>query len=494
VRAAGWGTIRGMRLRAVLGRVGLALGSAVVTVAVLETALRLNDYRFSPVVLVPPEASGDFRAFHLETDPLAVFDAELFWRPNPDAWEDMDERGFRGRTQARPGEVLVVAIGDSNTIGSPGAGEHWTADLQDLLDHNATPRPVRVINAGCFGWASLQGLRRFQQVLALRPAVVFFSFGANEAHRVTSADADYAERAAWLRRWGGLRLAAPVAHRVWSLVDRRRGERRFRPRVSLAEHRRHLEEFVDTARAHGVVPVLLTRPYVGSPDNERNWMAWAGRYRKLSREVAAEKGAACVDVHHSFAQMPQLFQDESHFNRMGRHRMAALLLRQLKGLGHAHTDYAYEPALEPGGVPDTRPELGPGWWAAEPWGQRRGRWTKRTAVAFLERRGDEDRLEVDLSLFSPRDLTVGRVEVNGRPLARIEARNGGWRRTLDVAAIPEREVVVRFVVDDPYVPRRMTAGAQDTRTLGVFVHAVRLQGGGAAPARRAAARPTVPAG
>ncbi|HEX6738355.1 MAG TPA: SGNH/GDSL hydrolase family protein [Vicinamibacteria bacterium] len=472
------------------GRAGLALGSVVLTFAVIEVGLRLGDYRFSPIMLVPRETPGDFRAFHLDTDPYAVFDADLFWRPNPEVWADMDEHGYRGRAQARPGEALVVAIGDSNTIGAPGHGEHWTADLQDLLDHNATGRPVRVLNAGCFGWASLQGLRRFEQVLALRPTVVFFSFGANDAHRVTSPDADYAARAAWLRRWSGLRLAAPVAHRIWSLLDAREQARRYRPRVSLDEHRRHLEQFVDAARAHGITPVLLTRPYVGTPDNQANWMAWAGRYRKLSREVAAEKGAACVDVYHAFAAMPQLFQDESHFNRMGRHRMAALLLKELKELGLAQTDYAYEPSLEPGRVPDEQPELGPGWWAAEPWsGTERGRWTRRTAVAFLERRHGEDRLEVALSLLSPRGQTAGRIEVNGRPLARIEGGNGPWHRSLDVASIAERQLVVRFVIEDPYTPRSLDPQAQDARTLGVFVHSVRLRGGGPADRRSA-----VPAG
>jgi lysophospholipase L1-like esterase len=472
-----------MRLRALGGRLALALGAAVLTIAVLEIGLRLSGYRFSPVALVPRDAVGDFRAFHLETDPYAVFDFELFWRPNPAVWADMDEHGYRTQRPARPGEVLVVAIGDSNTIGAPGSGEHWTADLQDLLDRNATPHPVRVLNAGCFGWASLQGLRRFQQVVPLHPAVVFFSFGANEAHRVTSSDAAYAERAAWLRRLSGLRLAAPVAHRLWSLLDQGREAHRFRPRVSLSEHRRHLEEFVDTARAHGITPVLLTRPYVGTPYNQSNWMAWAGRYRKLTREVAAEKGVPCLDVYREFGQTPQLFQDESHYNRMGRHRMATLLLRELKELGLVTTDYVYEPALEPGRVEDARPELGPGWWAAEPWGQRGwGRWTKREAVLFLERRDGEDRLDVDLSLFSPRNQTLGRVEVNGQPLARIAGPNGAWRQTLDLVRIPERELVVRFVTEDPYVPRTATPGAQDARTLGVFVHSVRLVGRRAVPA------------
>jgi lysophospholipase L1-like esterase len=434
-------------------------------------------------VLLPGDDGNDFRAFHVEGDPLVVFDHELFWRPNPKAWSEMDDRGVRGPHARGNGELLVLAIGDSNTIGAPGPRQHWTADLQMLLERNRPGRPVRVLNAGCVGWASLQGLRRFHQLLDLRPAVVFFSFGANEGHRVVQSDADYAQRAAWLRRLSGLRLAAPVAHRLWSLADQGR-DPRPRPRVSPRDHRAHLEEFVDTARAGGVTPVLLTRPYVGEAQGPDHWMTWAGRYRKAAREVAAAKRAAFVDVHHAFEGMPQLFEGESHFNRAGRLRMAVLLLRELKAQGQVATDYVYETALEPGRVEDSRPELGPGWWSAERWSDRGwGRWAAREAVVFLERREGEDELEVDLSLLAPQGRNLGRVVVNGRVVGAIDSPNGPWRRRLPVGAVPGRELTVRLITDSAFVPHDVTPGASDSRTLGVFVHALRLvRSGGGAPA------------
>ena len=464
-----------MHWRPVAGRLGLALASVIVTIAVLEAGLRLAGYRFSPVVLVEVEGTQDFRAFHLGGDPLVVFDPELFWRPNPAAWADMGEDGLRGRRDRRDGELLIVAIGDSNTIGAPGAGEHWTADLQELLDRNAPPRPVRVLNAGCVGWTSLQGLRRFRQVMDLQPAVVFFSFGANEAHRVVHTDAEYAGRADWLQRVSALRLAAPVAHRLWALADRD-DEPAFRPRVGVDDHRRHLEELVDAARARSVMPVLLTRPYVGRPADPGDWMASAGLYRKAALDVAAAKGVPCLDVFGEFEGRPGLFEGESHFNRKGRQGMAALLLRQLKALGQVPTDSVYASAVEPGGVDDTRPELARGWWGAERWAAAGpGRWTAGEAVLLLERRGREGRLDVTLSLFSPRNRTEGRIEVNGRVLATIAGANGPWRRSLDLTQVPERELAVRFLTDTAFVPGAASPGADaDRRTLGVFVHAVRL--------------------
>jgi lysophospholipase L1-like esterase len=477
-------SIREMRLRPLAGRLGLVLASILLTVAVLEAGLRLSGYRFSPVVLLPGPDGSDFRAFHIEDDPLVVFDHELFWRPNPAAWVEMDERGLRGPQARGSGELLVLAIGDSNTIGAPGPGQHWPADLQRLLERNRPGRPVRVLNAGCVGWGSLQGLRRFHQLLDLRPAVAFFSFGANEAHRVVQDDADYARRTAWLRRLGGLRLAAPVAHRLWSLADHGR-DQRPRPRVSLRDHRAHLEEFVDTARTRGVTPVLLTRPYVGVPEGPEHWMTWAGGYRKATRDVAAAKGAAFVDVHRAFEGKPQLFEGESHFNRVGRLHMAALLLRELKEQGHVATDYIYEPALEPGRVEDSHPELGPGWWSAERWSERGwGRWSAREAVLYLERRNAEDGLEVDLSLLAPQGRNVGRVVVNGRAVGAIDSPNGPWRRVLDVGPVPGRELTVRLVMESAFVPREVSKDNNDSRTLGVFVHALRLvRSGGGAPGK-----------
>jgi lysophospholipase L1-like esterase len=463
-----------MRGRPLAGQLGLALASGLLTVGALEAGLRLSGYRFSPVLLLPAEGKGDFRAFHLQADPLVLFDPDLFWRPNPAVWADMDADGVRGRPARVAEEILILAVGDSNTIGAPGPGEHWTADLQGLLDRNAAPRPLRVLNAGCVGWSSLQGLRRYHQLLGVRPTAVLFSFGANEAHRVVHTDLEYAQRMEWLRHVSGLRLAAPVAHRLWSVIDRGRGPA-SRSRVSLEEHRRHLEEFVDTARSRSITPVLLSRPYVGASSDPDYWVSWAGGYRAIASEVASANGAEYVDVYREFQGMPELFDGESHFNRAGRQRMAALLLHRLKGLGLVTTDYVYDRELEPGRVDDGRPELGSGWWAAEPWAEgRRGRWTDREAVVFLERRESEDRLEVDLELFSPRGRTRGRIEANGRLLASIAAGNGPWRRSLDVSGVPGRQLAVRFVVEDPFVPREEHEGSADGRTLGVFVHAIRL--------------------
>ena len=109
-----------MRGRPLAGQLGLVLASGLLTIGALEAGLRLAGYRFSPLLLLPAEGKGDFRAFHLQADPLVLFDPDLFWRPNPSVWADMDADGVRGRPARAADETLIIAVGDSNTIGDPG--------------------------------------------------------------------------------------------------------------------------------------------------------------------------------------------------------------------------------------------------------------------------------------------------------------------------------------------------------------------------------------
>jgi hypothetical protein len=453
-----------MRWRAAAERLGLAFASVLAAVGALESGLRLAGYRFAPVVILEVDGSRDTS--------LIASDPELLWRPDPAAWADMGDDGVRAVRAPRKGERILLALGDGNTLGSPGAGEHWTAELQELLDRNAGEHPWRVLNAGCPGWTSLQGLRRFGRLADRHPAVVLVGFGANEAVPAFRPDEVHARRADWTRRLRALRLAAPVAQRVWGLLDGDGGPPAV-ARVSPEAHRRNLEDLVEAAQAHAVLPVLVTRPHQGPG------RAAVRAYRDVEAEVASRHGIAVVDPNRELADRPEAFDGEWRLSRGGRRRLAILLLRRLKTLGQVPTDFVYASAVEPGRLEAARTELGRGWWDAEPWaGGGSGRWTAAEADLVLERHADEDRLDVDLSLLSPTGRTRGRIEVGGRPLAAIDAPNGPWRRSLDVSSVPEREVTVRFVTDTAFVPRASSPGATDARTLGVFVRAVALSTSG----------------
>ena len=132
--------------------------------------------------------------------------------------------------------------------------------------------------------------------------------------------------------------------------------------------------------------------------------------------------------------------------------------------------------VRPGELEDGRQELAAGFWGPEAWDKRgSGRWTKKEGVLRLARPVGEDRLVVDLSLNSPRGETAGSLEVNGRRLATFRWPNGRRVETLDIRGIPGDEIVLRIRVDSPFVPRLVDPSSRDERTLGLFLHEVRLE-------------------
>jgi lysophospholipase L1-like esterase len=477
-----------MRTR-VLSHLRLALYSVVVGVALVEVVLRLVGYTYSPLALIPADNRNDFRPEHMAghgpraaDEPLTVFDPELLWAPNPRFGNVFARDGTRGgpladaRTEARK---LIVAVGDSNTLGPRDAPDHWPGYLQDLLAMNAPQDGWRVVNAGVYGYSSFQGLRRARDALRHRPDLVYWSFGANDAHPVRQTDEDYSRRVARLAGWRWLRIAPPLLHAWWHLRDDTAGP--VTHRVPLADYRRNLEEFVRLCREAGARPVLLTRPYRGRSDAPDHWMSYAPAYNEATRDVAAAQGVDLVDAYEAFRAAPHLFADESHFTRRGYQRMSQELLGHLHARELVATAFLYHAAVYPGASASALPELGDGWYAAEDWPDGpRGRWTAQEAQAVLERRGHEAGLEVDLELFRTTNRTTGRIEAGGRTLLRIDHPNGRLLRTLDVSSIADARIEVRLIVDET-----VRGSHRDPRQLGLFVHSLVLRPTALAPFVRA---------
>jgi hypothetical protein len=223
-----------------------------------------------------------------------------------------------------------------------------------------------------------------------------------------------------------------------------------------------------------VIPVLLTRPFRGVSRDPEEWLAQARSYNEVTLRVAAEQDAACVDVERALRDAPDLFVDDSHLQPRGYQRMARLLLQHLARLEILDTDFVHPGHLDLGLAPEMAEGLGDGLWAAEAWGGSRGRWTRGEASVLLERRSREPGLLVDVSFQRPRGPTTGRIEVNGRTLRSFSEANGRSCFRLDIRAVPERVVQVRFVVEDPFVPALASPAERDRRALGMFLHWVGL--------------------
>lgn len=468
----------------------------VLAAGMAEIALRLGGWRISPVRFVlASEPGDDWRLHHAggyepgvpRRAPLTTFDPVLFWRFVPRAVPELNEQGFRGallRETKGPREFLILAIGDSNTAGPLDTSDHWPGCLQDLVDLNPGPREIRIVNAGVYGYSSLQGLRMFERLRQYQPDLAYFSFGVNDAHAVAVPDAEYARRFAGLGRWSWSRLALPIAETAWRLVDGRRAP--LTQRVPLEDYRRNLEAFVTLARARSVRPVLLTRPVAGPSDRE--WRRLMPAYNDAVREVAARLGVEVIDVEEALRDARDEFVDAAHLDRRGLQRMARLLCDRLQADGIVPGARRHASSLDLGLASDRRPELGDGWWPAEPWGTGplAGRWTRGAGTVVLERGGDEGTLDVEMDLQSPTNSNLGTIAVNGDVVATFEGPNRRFHERIDLGGVHGRVLEVRFL-SPSFVPRQLDPGSRDARLLGVFVRRVGLVADGP-PAARARQR------
>lgn len=82
----------------------------------------------------------------------------------------------------RPGELRILALGESTTLGTGvRAEETYALRLQELLAQSLRPRPVTVINAGVSAYSSFQSLKYLElRGLALQPDVVLFYHELND--------------------------------------------------------------------------------------------------------------------------------------------------------------------------------------------------------------------------------------------------------------------------------------------------------------------------
>ena len=459
--------------------------SVMAGLALTELALRVAGYRFSPIAFVRPDNIDDHRAFHmggrdlqLRAAPMTLADPDLLWRLDPRSSPELTPEGFRGGPfrAIGSGQRLILALGDSNTIG-PLDAPHWPGALQELLRVRAPQPPAQVVNAGVYGYTSFQGVRSFRALRGHRPDVVFFSFGANDAHPVRRTDAQYAARLERIRRWSGLRVAPPLFHLLGMAGEALRPGPEPTFRVPLAEYRRNLEAFVGDARAAGAVPVLMTRPFLAVSDDPANLLHYVADYNAVTREVAASSGVRLLDAARLLEKTPERFTDVIHNDAIGYSMIAEAALEQLAAMGFTtpRAPDRLASAVDLARAGDGRLELGPGFWPSEVWPNGvGGRWTQDVAVLDLGRFHGERSLALELTCYRPAGVTRGFVDVAGL-LTELPIHNGRHRLSIPLPAGAGERIRVRFVIGSAYRLRDVDPKNQDARVLGVFVHGVALE-------------------
>lgn len=391
-------------------RTGVALGTLAGLLAVGEVGLRLLERPFAPAAFQGLDASpaaGD----SLARAPLR-FDPALFWR----------RLGEAAPAPHDPNEYLLLVLGDGGALSPAGGPRAWPELLGYLVGLNETSRAVRLVNAAEPGYSSFQGARRFEQLAGLRPDVVCFSFGRNDARQTRIPDLEYARLLGSLGPLSGSWLALHAAHSAWGWRAREAAS----PRVGVGEYRAHAAGFLERARALGATPILIAS---GTP-----------AYDAALEGVGFSAGAAVLP------RGDDVRLAESVLDVLAEHTIVLTQRRRAAGI-----------TLD--GSHDGGPELEAGWLPAETTsGGARGRRVSRQASLALETLAGERGAVLDVTC--PEGFS-GRVEVDGGTRHDLsDCRGREWRR-IPLGTSGGGRIRMRFFDEGP-------------SDAGLIVHGVRL--------------------
>ena len=302
---------------------------------ICEVFLRIVDYNYVPMKLsFLDRADTRFTDFHRKLHESNNINLEIspftFWQPKKNR-SPFNKQGFRGREiNAKDDKNLIFTFGDSNTCG-PFLTYSWSEYLQGFIDdnhHMNTP----VINAGVWGYSSLQVFNRFEECLKYKPRIVLVSWCSNDALSVAISDSDYMASKKMFSFLGSLKIfkLAWAVHDKLLFANRKNGIEPCR-RLSLVEYENYLKKIIEIGKKNNMQVVLLTRPYHGKPDNEVwDWKNYAPDYNNLTLKMADNNGLLAIDLYSFFKDKDYLFCDESHFNDQGNRLAAKIIYDRLK--------------------------------------------------------------------------------------------------------------------------------------------------------------------
>jgi lysophospholipase L1-like esterase len=309
----------------------LAATASVGFLLLLEGGLRLwGPHLEVPALEVRHGGNPLLRAF---TGAHFVRDPELMWAPRR-SYPPFNAEGYRGQPVARPkppGELRILAVGDSNMLGHTVS---WANDLAANLDPRVLGRErTTVVNASVYGYSSNQGRVRLEQFRSFQPDLVLISFGGNDPNLNVATDREL-RLSPWqlaLDRWSErLRIAALVRYAAFRLARRSEGRSAAVgsrvPRVPVGEYRDNLRTMIERSRQMGARPVLFTRP-LAYDEYALQHNGPARPYYLATLDVGAMEKVPVIDLHRMMGFHWSLYQDHSHFNARG-YAVAARLVAQ----------------------------------------------------------------------------------------------------------------------------------------------------------------------
>jgi lysophospholipase L1-like esterase len=286
------------------GRLGIVLAASLVSLGMIEVALRVVGFEFH---LYPAVEFGYPDPQQLENN-FEPHD-EFLW-----VKKDYDQRLERAR--ANPPHLVLMGCSCTDW-------GKYDAEILRLWYETPGAPPLSLSNFGCAGWSTYQGLQQMKRdVVPLAPDVVTIFYGWND-HWIGFGveDKNVAKLAgSSTNPLLGLRTAQLVTKAMVGLQaeEGRESGAGARPkRVALPDFRSNLEQMVDLALANDITPVLMTAPTSHRRGEEPEYLAerWLEdlqdlvplhqSYAAVVREVATEKGVVLCDLMASIDAMPR---------------------------------------------------------------------------------------------------------------------------------------------------------------------------------------------
>lgn len=340
-------------VKKIVVRIGTAFLGILAAMILVELTLRLIQYHYYPMHIQtladttlgsPSAPKDDWRYFSVFADSAFVYDPMLIWKPNVSYTIQSNGKTVKFfNSSGFPGPLVseerfkrthrIAAIGDSNTLGlreyDPSTGREvgWPAYLNASLGNTFT-----VINAGVWGYSSLQTMNRFYTILHFDPQLVIMSPSGNDGHLVTVSDAQYSY---FQLQKITILLHVRLAQLLQQFIDRYVYLRKSATdyplvqRVSLTEYRKILLNLIAQAHKRGITLVLMSRPYLETKNITYN----VTPYNELTKQIARDHSIPFIDSQLHFATASSLYldpvRDTTHLNESGLKQMGLFIKNEL---------------------------------------------------------------------------------------------------------------------------------------------------------------------
>jgi hypothetical protein len=355
---------------------GLLAGALLLAVAATEAVLERG---MAPAA---PKRYARLREPPPGLDVLRVANRKEIERTYQTIVDNLEEKPYRFRVDAdgfimpsavheRP-DLKLVFLGGSTTECMFVDEDSRYAHRAGVLLGERFGKKLNSYNGGRSGNNTMHMLTLLlNKVFALQPDVVVFMENANDVNIMLFSGSYWNARAGRTllvvedpdsERWRGLLRAAGHAL-VPALLDRfhrigvgnenadefwaQRGKKRVDPNVDARAYEANLITFVETCRARGIVPVLMTQfnRLAERPDDlarrsleqfERDWHLGYGDYRALLarfndivRRVGRERGVQVVDLEARVPKDSRYMYDILHLNTAGSELVAGIVAEEL---------------------------------------------------------------------------------------------------------------------------------------------------------------------